>query len=115
MKLATRSQQRLPDGTFSPVSGLFLYWFVTDGHLTPHHGERMWLMARELLTRGLLQRWAYVAYYSVCFPGKEEELLERMKKFVAASVPEFQTTTGQPGTAAADKHEFDAANQIARN
>jgi hypothetical protein len=96
MKLSTTSQQSLGGGKFATVSGIFLYWFVADGQLTPHHGERMWLMGRDLITKGLLQRWAYIAYYSRCLPGQESILLEQMKRLVAAQVPEFQTTTGTP-------------------
>jgi hypothetical protein len=94
MKLNTTSQRSIGAGRFMNVSGVYLYWFVADGQLTPHHGERMWLMARDLITKGRLQRWAYVAYFSRCEPGQENVLLERMKRFVAASVPEFQITTG---------------------
>lgn len=94
MKLTTISQQPTSSGKFTPASGIYLYWFVADGLLTPHHGERMWLMGRDLITKGLLQRWAYVAYFSRCLPGQENILLEQMKRFVALSVPEFQTTTG---------------------
>ncbi len=94
MKLTTTSQQPIGSGRFTPASGIYLYWFVADGQLTPHHGERMWLMGRDLITKGLLQRWAYIAYFSRCLPGQENILLEQMKRFVAASVPEFQITTG---------------------
>ena len=94
MKLTTTSQHPLGGGKFATASGIYLYWFVADGQLTPNHGERMWLMGRDLITKGLLQRWAYVAYFSRCLPGQENILLERMKRFLAASVPEFQTTTG---------------------
>ncbi len=96
MKLTTRSERNIGKGEFVPVSGLFLYWFVADGHLTPHHGERMWLMGRDLVTKGLLQRWAYVAYYGVCNPGQEETLLKRMTAFISESVPAFQVTAGTP-------------------
>lgn len=94
MKLTTSSQIPVGGGKYLPASGLFLYWFVADGQLTPHHGERMWLMGRDLLTKGLLQRWAYIAYFARCQPGQEGALLERMKNMIAASVPEFQTTPG---------------------
>lgn len=94
MKLNTTSQHAIGGGKFVTLSGVYMYWFVADGQLTPHHGERMWLMGRDLITKGLLQRWAYVAYFSRCEPGREAALVERMKRFVAASVPEFQTTTG---------------------
>lgn len=114
MKLTTRSQRNLGKGQIVPVTGAFLYWFVDDQHLTPHHGERMWLMARDLLTTGRLQRWAYVAYYTVCLPGKEDEMMRRVKEFVAASVPMFQTTAGpRSSTAALEKPA--AAAELAKN
>jgi len=91
MKLTTRSEIS-SGGQFVPVSGLFLYWFVTDGALTPYHEKRMWLMGREMFTTGTLQRWAYIAYFAHCQVGHEAVLLERMKRFIAATVPEFQTT-----------------------
>jgi hypothetical protein len=114
MKLTTRSERNLGKGQRVPVHGAFLYWFLDDQHLTPHHEERMWLMARDLLTRGRLQRWAYVAYYSVCLPGQEEEMLERMKQFIAASVPEFQTVAG-PRVNASASNENATATELAKN
>lgn len=113
MKLATRSERNI-GGQVVAVSGIFLYWFVADGHLTPHHGERMWLMGRDLLTRGLLQRWSYVACYARCNPGQEAQLLDRMKEVVAVAVPQFQTTAGEPErTAAIDLSP--AAADMAKN
>lgn len=114
MKLSTRSEQSIGKGQTIPVSGIFLYWFVADGHLTPHHGERMWLMGRDLLTRGFLQRWAYVACFARCSPGQEAELLNRMTQFLAAAVPQFQTTTGEPARAAA-VDGTDTAASLAKN
>jgi hypothetical protein len=93
MKLSTASERTI-NGETIQRSGVFMYWFVADGELTPHHGERMWLMGKELFTSGLLQRWAYVAYFGLCAPGEEEKLTNRMKELIAASVPEFQVTTG---------------------
>ena len=100
MKLTTTADRRTTDGKTVKTSGLFLYWFVADGQLTPFHGERMWLMGKDLVTKGLLQRWAYVAYWSICYPGSEDAVLARMKEFIAATVPEFQTTTGERTPAA---------------
>jgi hypothetical protein len=47
-------------------------------------------MARTLLSSGVLERWAYVSFFAPCAPGQEAETYERMKKLIAASVPEFQ-------------------------
>lgn len=111
MKLTTRRHGR---GNTTPISGVFLYWFVADGHLTPHHGERMWLMGKELVTSGLLQRWAYIAYFAQCLPGDEDALTERMKALVAASVPEFQTTPNA-GNAVAETPGSVQTAELARN
>lgn len=77
------------------VHGIYLYWFVADGKLTPSHGQRMWWMAWDLLTTGRLQRWAYVSCLSACNPGREKVLFERMKSFISEAVPEFQLVAGQ--------------------
>jgi hypothetical protein len=110
MKLTTESQVHVGGGRFAPLSGIFLYWFVADGQLTPHHGERMWLMGRDLVMKGLLQRWAYIAYYARCNPGQENALLERMKSFVAQSVPEFQVTAAAERTAQSARSDQLASN-----
>jgi len=75
-----------------PAKGVYVYWFVAPNEYTARHGQRMWWMARDLFRTGVLQRWAYVSYFSVCAPGQEEATFERMKKLIAASVPEFQLT-----------------------
>jgi hypothetical protein len=78
------------------VAGVFVYWFVADGQLTADHGQRWWWMARDLLRSGVLQRWAYVICYSECPVGSEDATYERLKDFIAASVPEFQIASGPP-------------------
>lgn len=70
---------------------VYVYWFVADKHVTARHGERMWLMAQELLTSGILQRWAYVSCLSICNPGQEEQTYESMRKFLSEAVPTFQS------------------------
>ena len=50
----------------------------------------VWWLTRDLLTRGVLQRWAYISYFAVCVPGQEDATFDRMKSLIAASVPEFQ-------------------------
>ncbi len=69
---------------------IYVYWFVADGEYTTAHWERMWWMARDLVTTGVLQRWAYIAYTTICLPGQEDATFERIKELIAASVPEFQ-------------------------
>jgi hypothetical protein len=76
--------------------GIFIYWFVADGELTASHGERMWLTARDMFTKGVMQRWGYIACFAPGRPGQEKSLSDRLKSFIAESVPTFQTTAGKP-------------------
>jgi hypothetical protein len=70
--------------------GVFVYWFVDADRYTPSHAQRMLWMARDVLFKSELDRWAYITFFSVCAPGQETATFERMKKLIAASVPEFQ-------------------------
>jgi hypothetical protein len=79
-----------PDGQKHEVSGLYVFWFVADGEQTTDNYQRMWWLGRDLLRTGVLQRWAYVSFFSVCAPGQEDATFEQMKKLIAATVPEFQ-------------------------
>jgi hypothetical protein len=88
-------------GQQMPAKGVYLYWFVAPDELTAQHGQRMWWMARDLFRTGVLQRWAYVTYFSICLPGQEQATFERMKKLIAASVPEFQLTPAVAQTVSA--------------
>lgn len=94
IKLVTTRE--IPDnsGRLTTWRGIYVYWFVADDALSGDMagGERMWSMAKHLLKTGVLQRWAYVSCFAVCPPGSEEATFERMRQFIAASVPEFQLT-----------------------
>jgi hypothetical protein len=79
-----------PDGRKQQVSGLYVFWLVADGEETPDNYQRMWWMGRDLFRTGILQRWAYVSYYTLCVPGQEDATFERIKNLIAHSVPEFQ-------------------------
>ncbi len=72
--------------------GLYVYWYVADGVVSASTTglQRMWWMATDLLRTGVLQRWAYVSYFSVCQPGQEEATFERMKSLIKVTVPKFQ-------------------------
>jgi hypothetical protein len=78
------------DGRKQDVSGLYVFWLVADGEETPDNYQRMWWMGRDLLRTGVLQRWAYVSYFTVCAPGQEDETFERVKNLIAHSVSEYQ-------------------------
>jgi len=82
------------DGRRFQVRGLYVYWFVAENRLTAEHGQRMLDMGLEMLRTGVLQRWAYVSCFSLCLPGQEQATYARMKDLIAATVPEFQTATG---------------------
>jgi hypothetical protein len=69
---------------------IYVYWFVADGERTARHSQRMWWMIRDMVRTGVLQRWAYIATFAICAPGQEQAAFERMKKFIAAAVPQFQ-------------------------
>ena len=58
----------------------------------------MWSIAKDLLTTGVMQRWAYVICFTVCPLGQEDAAYDRLKDFIAASVPEFQLAHGPPVT-----------------
>jgi hypothetical protein len=82
------------NGQSLTLRGIYVYWFVADGVLSGDKSgaERMWGMAKHLLTTGELQRWAYVTCFAICQPGQEDATYERVKQFIAAAVPEFQLT-----------------------
>jgi len=73
------------------VSGIYVYWFLDDAHLTADATKwKLWLMPRDLLLHGRLQRWAYISVFAPCLPGQEAVTYERVKKLIASTVPEFQ-------------------------
>jgi hypothetical protein len=91
MKLVTSREAILPGETKpSTVRGIFVYWFVAENELTGDHWDRMRRMSTHLLTTGELQRWAYVFCFTACRPGDETKTYDQLKKFITASVPEFQ-------------------------
>ncbi len=78
------------DGQKHEVGGLYVFWFVAKNEETDSHMQRIWSLTRDLITTGVLQRWAYVSYFTVCAPGQEDAAFDQMEKLIAASVPEFQ-------------------------
>jgi hypothetical protein len=84
------SKSAVLNGQKVTEQGVYVYWFVDANRYTPSHAQRSLWMARDVLLTGELDRWAYIAFFSVCMPGQEDATFERMKKLIAASVPEFQ-------------------------
>ena len=81
-------------GQIVDVRGVYVFWFVSEHQITPHHSGRMTSIAKHLIATGELERWAYVACFSPCSPGQEDATFARIQQLVAAAVPEFQLTTG---------------------
>jgi hypothetical protein len=79
-----------PAGESREVRGLYVFWFVAENEQTPDNDQRLWWLYRDLLCKGVLQRWAYISYFSSCPPGQEEAAFERVRKLIAASIPEVQ-------------------------
>ena len=102
IKLVSTKQGTDTNGQPVTIRGVYVYWFVADDALSGEASgrERMWWMARNLLTTGVLQRWAYISCFAVCLPGQEDAMFEHLKKFIAAAVPEFQLVP-KPGGAVA--------------
>ncbi len=94
MKLTAAKEGRDSGGQVVRGRAVFVYWFVSESQLTAQHQERVWWMVRDLVAKGVLQRWAYVSYLSFCYAGQEAATYERMKEFIGASVPEFQRVSG---------------------
>jgi hypothetical protein len=78
------------------LKGIYIYWFVSADRLTADQGTRMWSIARTMLEKGELERWAYISYFAVCYPGQEAATFDEMQRFIRASAPEFQIAAGQP-------------------
>jgi hypothetical protein len=90
-KITARVATKNAKGERVDVKALYVYWFVADGLVTESHFKRTIWLARDLIFKQVLDRWAYVSYFAPCPPGREEECFERLKKVIAESVPSFQT------------------------
>jgi len=90
LKWVTHNSFQTPDGRKQEVSGVYVFWFVADNEQTPNYVQFQYYLLRDLLFTGALQRWAYISYFTICAPGQEDAAFERVKKLIAASVPEYQ-------------------------
>jgi hypothetical protein len=69
---------------------IYLYWFVTENEYTRSQSQWMQRLLWNLVTKGVLQRWAYISCMAECPVGQEDATFERMKTMIAAAAPEFQ-------------------------
>ncbi len=99
-KIIFGGEAQMEDGARRRLGGAFVYWYVSDREVTAEFKERMVDSNLEMLRTGVMTRWAYVICMAATPPGREEEAYERIKKFIAASVPEYQTTAGRPAVEA---------------
>lgn len=95
-KLKFAGEAKTAAGERVNVSGLLVYWFVSNTEVTAQHQQRMLQMSLDLMRTGVLTRWAYVLCVTMVPPGREDAAYERLKEFIAASVPEYQLTVGKP-------------------
>src|SRR5208282_5707826 len=79
-----------PGGQNVKVSGIYVFWFVADNEQTTGNVQFQCYLVRDLLLKGVLQRWAYISYFTPCLPGQEEATFARMQKLIVASVLKFQ-------------------------
>jgi hypothetical protein len=103
MKWVSSNYFQAPDGRKTKVRGLLVFWFVADGEQTASYVQFQYYLLRNLLFTGELQRWAYISYFTVCAPGEEDAAFERVKKLIAASVPEYQVLPGEKTVARAGR------------
>ncbi len=86
------------NGKPSLIKGVYVFWFVADGLVTADYRQRLLWMARNLLTTGELQRWAYVSCFTTCLPGREDEAFAKISDWIAAAAPEFHTLRSTPAS-----------------
>lgn len=72
--------------------GVYVFWFVADGQRTASHWERQWWMIRDLLTKRVLQRWAYISFFAPCPPGREDEAYARLLGLIADVAPQIEVS-----------------------
>jgi hypothetical protein len=78
------------------IRGIYVYWFVSADKITADQGTRLWSIAKTMVEKRELERWAYISYFTPCLPGQEEATFSRLEQFIQASVPAFQVVAGRP-------------------
>lgn len=66
------------EGRMVERGGVYVFWFTTEGQSTAHHFDRQWSMIKSLLLENVVQRWAYISFFSQCQPGEEDDCYRRL-------------------------------------
>lgn len=90
MKWIVSNSYKDAKGQDQKVSGLYVFWFTTEGKTANDFPAMLRSMLFHLLGSGVQERWAYVSYFVLCPPGQEAAAFERLKPLIEKSVPEFQ-------------------------
>jgi hypothetical protein len=98
-KFSVRIKGKTAEGKTVEMNGFYVFWFVADGMRTASHWKRMEWHVRDLLLRGVLDRWAYISYFRPCVPGTEEAEFARMKTVIAKTAPLFMNQNQLGGQA----------------
>jgi hypothetical protein len=88
------ADENQPLGTI--IKGIYIYWFVSADKITADQGLRLWSIAKTMVEKRELERWAYITYFAPCLPGTEDATFDRLEQFIRASVPAFQLVAGPP-------------------
>ena len=83
-------------GRARQASAVYVYWFVAEHRMAATHPEAIWYISRDLLVDGTLHPWGFVSCFESGDVGEEGLILQRIKRLIAASAPEFQLSAGIP-------------------
>jgi hypothetical protein len=94
IKLTTSMVVNDTHGNSVLIGGIYVYWFVSGDKITGDQGTRLWSIAKTMVEKRELERWAYISYFAPCVPGQEDATFARLEKFIRASTPAFQLVAG---------------------
>lgn len=89
MKWVIGKTYQTPDGRTGKIHGLYVFWFVADREQATGNVQIQLEMMRDLLCRGVLQRWSYISYFTLCEPGREDAAFARLKQLIGASAAAY--------------------------
>lgn len=82
------------NGQPTEVGGVYVFWFISRDRETASHWQRQTWMVQDLVTRGVLQRWAYISYFMPCPLGQEDAAYGRVLDLIHKTLPQFEVTRG---------------------